>query len=739
MKPADDIKQFFKKAAINTNSNMDNAVLHRVLMAQEKPKPAVTKPKIWRIIMKSPITRLATAAIVIIACLIGLSLWKGTESGIVLADVLARVEQVKAFRCKMSLTMYSPGKPDRLEQHGSVVMSREYGYKGTIEVRDPNGGRVALGKRYFYPKKKTLIQIGHPIKTYFRWEVDDAEAQWNQEFLSQYSDPGALLRDIVACKYETLGRSTIDGVEVEGFRTTDPNCRSSFSKSLFKDPQAELDVKIWVDVKTRLPVRCEDFASGRDEMENPWIVQSITADFEWDIPITAAEFDPPPVPDGYAVVNSRPEPSDEEAVIQGLRQCVALFGNYLESISDNTKATELIFLAIEKSETPAALGLKKRIKELTEDKKLDSVRSAGWPLRRLIWFYVRLIQDKKEPAYYGKTVTPKDADKVLLRWKLSENKYRVILGDLHTETVSGERLAELENLIRQPRVKAAPTAEQETSPAVKAGNIIWVSDVVDQSGDGKPDDQAWVDMLKARGYTVDYTKGAAPKEGYWRTLDNDKVAALNAADLIIVSRCIGPIPPYVKDGESTKWNSVKTPMILMHTYFARRRCWSWLDTHTPAIGGLWGPPGRSDVSTLLALVPNHPIFKDVQLDSKNQVKIFDQTVGSGKVSFNAIADVGNGTLIAKPSDQDWTFIAEWEPGSEFYPGAGQTPGGRRMIFAAGTIEWAAGGCGRGEYNLNAQGEKLFINMIEYMLGNLVQEPDAKKKPTSEQKLEPDKS
>ncbi len=722
MRSAENIKRLVRNARILINQEIKETALEDLIKELKKPKmigQTISKPKIWRVIMKSPITKLAAAAVIIVACVVGLSLWRTTSSGIALADVLARIERINAFRCKMRLTMYNPGKPDRFEQNGTVVMSKDYGYKGTVEVRDPNGGWVALGKRYFYPQKKTLIQIGHPIKTYFRWEVDDAEARWNQEFLSQYSDPGALLRDIMACKYETLGRSTMDGIEVEGFRTTDPNCRSSFSKSLFKDPQAELDVKVWVDVKTQLPVRCEDIASGLGEMGNPAIIQSITTDYEWDIPVTAAEFEPPAVPNGYAVVNARPEPSDEEAVIQGLRQCVALFGNYLESISDDTKATELISLAIEKSETPAALGLKKRIKELTEDKKLDRIKSAGWPLRRLIWFYAGLIQDKKDPAYYGKTVTPKDADKVLLRWKFSENKYRVIYGDLHTETVSGERLAELENLARQPRAKATPTTEQETSPAVKAGNIIWVSDAVDQSGDGKPDDRAWVDMLKARGYTVDYTKGAAPKQGYWRILDNDKIATLNTADLIIVSRCIGPTSVYVKDGESTKWNSVKTPMILLHTYFARQQCWSWLDTRSPS-AALWPgrPPSHSDVSTLMALVPHHPIFKDVQLDSKNEVKIFDQTVGSGKVSFNPIADVGNGTLIAKPANQDWTLIAEWEPGSEFYPGAGQTPGGRRMIFAAGTIEWAAAGFGRGEYNLNAQGEKLFINMIEYMLGNL---------------------
>ena len=39
---------------------------------------------------------------------------------------------------------------------------------------------------------------------------------------------------------------------------------------------------------------------------------------------------------------------------------------------------------------------------------------------------------------------PKAADKVLLRWKVSDNEYRVIYGDLHVETVAADKLAELE-------------------------------------------------------------------------------------------------------------------------------------------------------------------------------------------------------------------------------------------------------------------------------------------------------
>jgi hypothetical protein len=69
------------------------------------------------------------------------------------------------------------------------------------------------------------------------------------------------------------------------------------------------------------------------------------------------------------------------------------------------------------------------------------------PVAAAATFYDTLVQGNKDPAYYGKTVTPKDADTVLLRWKLSDKEYRVIFGDLHAETVSPEKLAELEKTL----------------------------------------------------------------------------------------------------------------------------------------------------------------------------------------------------------------------------------------------------------------------------------------------------
>ena len=59
--------------------------------------------------------------------------------------------------------------------------------------------------------------------------------------------------------------------------------------------------------------------------------------------------------------------------------------------------------------------------------------------------WINSIQrDFPEGVYNGKTVTPRDSTKVLLRWRLDDGDYRVIFGDLSTSTVSPARLHEIE-------------------------------------------------------------------------------------------------------------------------------------------------------------------------------------------------------------------------------------------------------------------------------------------------------
>ena len=70
-------------------------------------------------------------------------------------------------------------------------------------------------------------------------------------------------------------------------------------------------------------------------------------------------------------------------------------------------------------------------------------------IRNAIAFYVELDKADRDVAYYGDRVTPLDFDRVLLRWRLDDDSYRVVYGDLRAETVDPWRLGELESTGRQ--------------------------------------------------------------------------------------------------------------------------------------------------------------------------------------------------------------------------------------------------------------------------------------------------
>jgi len=237
--------------------------------------------------------------------------------------------------------------------------------------------------------------------------------------------------------------------------------------------------------------------------------------------------------------------------------------------------------------------------------------------------------------------------------------------------------------------------------------IVFVTSVKDNDADGIQDDVSWVDWLKARGYNVD------ARPGNWiDPMDPNKIAELEAADLIIASR--GMATGEYDGAETAKWNSLSTPVICINAWMIRSNRWVWMNS-TSANKDAGSP-------ILMALETRHPIFDDVELDSDGLVEILDPDVGSGHTSFlTDILDVGNGTLLAQSLGiYNTAWVVEWPAGVEYYTGAGQIASGRRMLFMAGTQDdpyTDANGniMPVGILNLNDAGKQMFHNAIEYML------------------------
>lgn len=450
MRSADHITKLFREASLGIQPQADERVFQDVLRAQQEHTRNSEIPSAeGRSIMSSPFAKLAIAAAVIITCVIGLFLWTGTQSSVALADVLVQVRQITAYMYQMTMTISGkspgPGTPINQRMEATVVSTQDGNWKMTMDTVDPNSGKISRNEMYMLPQEKAIFTVMLEQKMYMRVDLDDTLIEKTRR---ENNDPGVMLQQILKCKYERLGHSRIDGVEVEGFRTTDPNYAGMIG---------QVDAKIWVNVKTRLPVPSEtDVDAGGMK------IHGVVSNFQWDYPLDAATFKPV-IPVDYTPMSTGPikmATASEEAAIQGLTIFADRTGRYpdrldlttlmglLTKVPDSNDPSLGKDNATLKTLLESGASNEEAFKETTQgttNKAVDTPLS----VRDTIAFYILLRKDKKDPVYYGNIVTPKDADKVLLRWKLSDSECRVIFGDLHAETVSPEKLAELEKALPQ--------------------------------------------------------------------------------------------------------------------------------------------------------------------------------------------------------------------------------------------------------------------------------------------------
>jgi outer membrane lipoprotein-sorting protein len=445
-------------------------------VADEEQKEPTSRPTIrldfiWSTIMKSRMTKLAAAAVIIIAILAGLPLINNGGSGDALAKVLDTLEQTRAYMYTME--MKTTGKLIPFAQESKIIAthSDDYGIKWYWENTDPNTGKITTQKVYLLPEKKMAITIMPETKQYIRMPFGD---EMLIRMKQQNNDPSEMIRQIMKCEYTELDRTVIDGVEVQGFRTTDPDYKSALGSDA-----TSIELTLWVDVETWLPVLMEMDINSGEQMQ----VTGSTYDYRWNVPVQASDFEPN-IPEDFkpfAIDGLKMPGMTETDAIEGLRlfaemtgrypkklnmldlaQEIAAFNDILmeelkklkEEMGDTTKMTKEELRNAVMKKSMESTFLKKLMEdmgdttEMTNEefrntlmkKSMETMR----PLQSIGFFYMTLVADKKEPVYYGESVGPDDADLVLLKWKVSDDHYRVIFGDLTAEDLTVDQWNELQ-------------------------------------------------------------------------------------------------------------------------------------------------------------------------------------------------------------------------------------------------------------------------------------------------------
>jgi len=342
--------------------------------------------------------------------------------------VLTRIEQVTGYTYQLRSTI--TGQQTSTDLISTVLISQENGIKITTKRIDPNNDEIKCGDTYLLPKLNSVIFVVHEEKMYVRLKFDGTKLAYYKE---EYNDPRIIIKQILSCDHTSLRQSVIDGITVEGFQTTDSAYEGGFmGQADFEGRPEKVDVRLWVDVNTFLPVRLEEDIV----MKKGTRMHEVSYDFRWNVVVNADDFKPV-IPEGYMSSGEIAVPAvKEENAIKGLRLFTSLAGEYPDNLDTeilNKEARKLIGLVRDSFEEIADDEKKK--KKLTGE--LISIMGSAF-------FYETLVEGEKNPAYYGQTVGPNDTNKVLLRWKLDEGRYRVIFGDLSIKNVTGEELAELE-------------------------------------------------------------------------------------------------------------------------------------------------------------------------------------------------------------------------------------------------------------------------------------------------------
>jgi outer membrane lipoprotein-sorting protein len=465
MRPNENIKKLITGLKVEASVELDARVHNAIDNALDKRNQFGStsyRPSIWRIIMRSPITKLAIAAVVIIAVLAGIYVITGKAPAVTCcawAQIADKVAQFKTCVCNLHIRQSGANLGQQgQEMESKLYISSDYGYKLETTLNGKIGQQM-----YINPGKKMMYMIMPSEKKYMRIVLTDEMLAKSK---SQMQDPRTIVTQFasgLSGKYKDLGKETINGVEVRGIEVNNPPSVQGIYSNFIG--------RLWVDVATEYPVRMEmeaEIGTGSQKM-NQTIVMD---DFDWGAELSADLFEPN-IPADYTMMAEMKMPAqDESGAIEGFKLFSKVTkGKYPSSMNVMTTTQE------------AQEGLVREMNLAPGTQPSDAIQqeliNKAIKLQGPFIFYQKLIQEGKEPVYYGDKVTAEFGDSVLMRWKVADKQYRIIFGNLMVKTVSADELAALEAmpLNRTPKAIKPKPADSTTCGQIADLELSWMPGV----------------------------------------------------------------------------------------------------------------------------------------------------------------------------------------------------------------------------------------------------------------------
>jgi outer membrane lipoprotein-sorting protein len=293
MKSLEYIKTVVTQFKVKPGSEMRSKVLDEAMKIQ-RDRQSSSDTYIWRIIMKSPITKIAAAVVMVIIVLAAINYFGGTTgiTSVAVADVVQPLLLAETGSFNMTVDLASTG-----------IDWVDYGDQSYQTIKVTFAGPSLT--RWDFPSGEVLVA------NFEQGKVMILMSAKKQAMVMQVSPPGVIppvnrfnqlmaIRPLVQYALENeddsveyLGEREVNGVPAVGY--------------YLKGPTHHGDIKVWADTETKMPIRIE-----RDmKLQNQ---SAVIGDISYDIEVNESLFSVEP-PEGYAL--TVPDEAEPDFVISG--------------------------------------------------------------------------------------------------------------------------------------------------------------------------------------------------------------------------------------------------------------------------------------------------------------------------------------------------------------------------------------------------------------------------------------
>lgn len=380
-----------KNGRVLAQSDIEDGVMGQIMQEQNARLKAAREAgialKLRRIIMKSPITKLAAAAVIIIAVIVGVGPFLGGT--VTFADVIQPILNART----VVLDFIVGDETNGPIMHDVVVGSkirRTFSNMETILILDLDNAKMLT----LSPADKGAVYM----------DIQGPLQEGTKSYLGLVRDIVSKIEENPNIPVQELGEREIDGQRTVGFLLSEPN----------------LKLTIWADVETATPIRIE-MLMGQ--------TQVTLKNIEFDVPVddSLVSMD---VPAGYTLHEEELDwtefnEQDFIIVLQLWAEHV-LGGKFPDSVS----LEDVMKLA-------PVLGQKIGQLNVSDEEKMQ----LGMTMGRGFVFFQQLSPTGVDWHYSGKGVELGDANAVVFLYQpKGSDTYRVIYGDLHVEDAAPENL-----------------------------------------------------------------------------------------------------------------------------------------------------------------------------------------------------------------------------------------------------------------------------------------------------------